>query len=68
MLKSKKMEDIKIEEWVAWLQVRIPELKKSHNAFWVKEALNSYHKDMMKSFRDNVDAEWYDYNNGESFV
>tara|TARA_R110000772_G_scaffold250065_2_gene364665 strand:- start:833 stop:1123 length:291 start_codon:yes stop_codon:yes gene_type:complete len=33
---------MEIENWIGWLQARIPELKKSHNAFWVKQALEGY--------------------------
>jgi hypothetical protein len=36
----KKIEIMEIENWVEWLQARIPELKASHNAFWVTQALS----------------------------
>lgn len=30
------------ENWIKWLQERIPELKKSHNEFWIGLALDGY--------------------------
>jgi hypothetical protein len=30
------------ENWIKWLQARIPELKKSHNEFWIALALDGY--------------------------
>ena len=30
-----------IDNWVEWLQARIPELKKSHNEVWVRQALKA---------------------------
>lgn len=30
------------ENWIKWLQARIPELKESHNEFWVSQALDGY--------------------------
>jgi hypothetical protein len=38
--KIKNKNIMKIENWVEWLQARIPELKASHNAFWVTQALS----------------------------
>ena len=35
-------EGSELENWIGWLQVRIPELKKQHNAFWLKQALQGY--------------------------
>jgi len=37
-----------LNEWVKWLQVRIPELKKGANEYWVKQALEGYHKEVEK--------------------
>lgn len=34
------MNDV-VDNWVLWLQERIPELKKSQNEFWVRTALKS---------------------------
>jgi hypothetical protein len=30
------------ENWIKWLQSRIPELKKSHNEYWLSLALDGY--------------------------
>jgi hypothetical protein len=30
------------ENWVKWLQARIPELKKPHNEYWLRLALDGY--------------------------
>lgn len=30
------------ENWIKWLQARIPALKESHNEFWVSQALDGY--------------------------
>jgi hypothetical protein len=38
--KIKNKNIMEIENWVEWLQARIPELKASHNAFWVTQALS----------------------------
>ena len=34
--------DIEKENWIKWLQARIPELKKSHNEYWLRLALDGY--------------------------
>ena len=34
--------DIEKENWIKWLQARIPELKKSHNEYWLSLALDGY--------------------------
>jgi len=31
----------KVDNWIKWLQARIPELRKSHNKFWIKQALEA---------------------------
>jgi len=31
--------------WIAWLQARIPSLKESHNVYWLKQAMEGYKKD-----------------------
>jgi protein-arginine kinase activator protein McsA len=41
------------ENWIKWLQARIPELKKSHNEFWISQALDGYLKDQQKKDLDN---------------
>ena len=30
------------ENWIKWLQARIPTLKESHNEFWIALALDGY--------------------------
>ncbi len=39
----------KLKNWLGWIQARIPEAKKGHNAFWLRQALRGYadefHKD-----------------------
>ena len=36
------------ENWIKWLQARIPELKKSHNEYWLSIALEGYKDDCLK--------------------
>ena len=31
--------------WIGWLQARIPALKESHNVYWLKQAMEGYKKD-----------------------
>lgn len=38
------------ENWIAWLQARIPELKKSHCEFWLKQALEGHLEDNYGKF------------------
>lgn len=33
------------ENWIKWLQVRIPILKDKANEFWLAQALDGFHKD-----------------------
>lgn len=40
--------DMTKENWIKWLQQRIPELKKSHNEFWLSQALDGYLEDTLK--------------------
>ncbi len=41
-----------LENWLGWIQARIPEAKKGANAFWLRQALNGwaqqFHKDRTK--------------------
>jgi len=33
------------DNWIKWLQARIPELKESHNEFWISQAIDGYLQD-----------------------
>jgi hypothetical protein len=32
------------ENWIKWLQARIPELKRTHNELWLRSALDGYYE------------------------
>jgi len=34
-----------LNNWIGWLQARIPALKESHNVYWLKQAMEGYKKD-----------------------
>ena len=31
-----------LDNWIGWLQARIPALKESHNVYWLKQAMGGY--------------------------
>jgi len=37
-----------LDNWIGWLQARIPILKESHNVFWLKQAMGGYKSDSSK--------------------
>lgn len=39
-----KEQDNELNNWIGWLQAKIPVLKKSENVFWLKQALIGYAK------------------------
>ena len=57
MLEAEKEELTKeeleqLENWLGWIQARIPEAKKGANPFWLRQALHGwaqqFHKDRTK--------------------
>jgi len=43
--KSRGMSTETLNNWIGWLQARIPALKESHNVYWLKQAMEGYKKD-----------------------
>jgi hypothetical protein len=41
------------QNWIKWLQARIPDLKQSHNEFWLGQALDGYLSDELESQEQN---------------
>ena len=39
------------ENWIKWLQARIPELKKPYNGYWLNLAMHGYLKDEQKKIK-----------------
>jgi chromosome segregation ATPase len=50
---SKEAKEIE-NNWIGWLQARIPATKKGANEFWLRQALNGYSNEQTQSLKQEI--------------